>query len=130
MADKIRKVIIIEDSAEKYAAVFLELKKNGITDITHAVNAESGIEKIMEAEKRNEPFDLLLSDMHFDYFGTLDENAGEKTLACLRRCGIQIPVIFCSSKNWQIPGAAGTVFYHPDRMWEEELKNALKKLNA
>ncbi|MCD8217117.1 MAG: hypothetical protein LUD01_03575 [Clostridiales bacterium] len=125
---ELRKVINIEDNAIKHSKIKRELGKSGIKSVAWARNAESGIEMIQMAIDSGEPFDLLVSDMHFDYFGSEDMDAGEKTMHKLWEMGIQIPVIFCSSQNWKIPGSVGTVFYNPNRDWEDDLKMLLDRI--
>ena len=74
--------------------------------------------------------DLLISDMHFDFYGTDDREAGEKTLNLIRERGYTIPVIFCSSQNWKIPGSIGNIFYNPRRDWEIEADELFRKIKA
>ncbi len=66
--------------------------------------------------------------MHFDYFGQLDEEAGEKTMALLREKGYNIPTIICSSVKWSIPGIIGSIFYNPNRNWESEADALFKRI--
>ena len=127
----IKRIIYIEDSTEKYMDVRNFLVRIDVQQIEWATNAEKGIEKIEKAMAENNPYDLLLVDMHFDYFGSDDHEAGEKTMKFLRNKGYEIPVIFCSSQNWKIPGALGNIFYNPRRDWEleaEELFREIRKM--
>ncbi|MCC8152679.1 MAG: hypothetical protein LIO96_14890 [Lachnospiraceae bacterium] len=124
----LKKVINIEDNVMKHTAIKRELVKLGVKSVAWARNAESGIAMIQSAIESDKPFGLLVSDMHFDYFGSEDMDAGEKTMNKLREMGIQIPVIFCSSQNWKIPGAVGTVFYNANRDWEGDLKMLLDRV--
>lgn len=127
---KIKKVINIEDTVLKHIAIKKELEAEGIRQVVRADNAEKGIEEIERAEATGEPYDLLICDMHFNFFGKDDLEAGEKTLKLLRKKGIGIPVIFCSSQNWQIPGAVGTVFYNECRYWEQDMQEMVRKVEA
>ena len=68
--------------------------------------------------------------MHFDYFGQDDHEAGEKTMALLREKGYNIRTIICSSDNWLIPGAIGSIFYNPGRNWEAEADMLFQKIKA
>ncbi len=124
----IRKVLYIEDSIEKYMDVCGYLRRQGIPVIDSASDAEDAIRHIEDAAKAGEPYDLLISDMQFNYFGADDREAGEKTMNLLRDKGYEIPVIFCSSENWKIPGAVGCIFYNPRRDWESEADALLKKV--
>ena len=127
---KIEKVLFIEDSIEKYMEVYRYLKKQGIDIIEHARNAEDALDSVEEAIRDKAPFDLVISDMHFDYFGEDDREAGEKTMALFREKGYDIPTIFCSSQNWRVPGSVGNVFYNPRRDWEFEADKIFKELKT
>lgn len=125
---KIQKVINIEDDAIKHSHVVKELKQYGIKEVFWARDAESGINEIESAIAAGQPYDLLVSDMHFEFYGENDRAAGEKTMKLLREKAIEIPVIICSSQNWNIPGAVANVFYNERRYWEDDLRRALDKL--
>ncbi|MGB4661759.1 MAG: hypothetical protein WBI07_21475 [Mobilitalea sp.] len=127
---KIKKVINIEDTILKHVAIKRELESEGIRLIVLADNAEKGIKEIEQAEVAGEPYDLLVCDMHFNFFGKDDTEAGEKTLKHLREKGIKLPVVFCSSQNWQIQGSIGTVFYNEQRYWEQDMREMIKKVEA
>lgn len=127
---KIKRVINIEDTILKHVAIKRELVSEGIQQIVLADNAEKGLEEIERAEAADEPYDLLVCDMHFNFFGKDDPEAGEKTLKILREKGIKLPVIFCSSQNWQISGSIGTVFYNEHRYWEQDMREMIKKVEA
>ena len=68
----IKKVLCIEDSIEKYMAVFRFLRDQNVEQTEWVTNAENEIKKFEEAEKTGTRFDLILSDMHFDFFGEYD----------------------------------------------------------
>lgn len=127
---KIKKVINIEDSILKHVAIKRELKSEGVNQVILADNATKGIEEIERAITVGEPYDLLILDMHFNFMGKDDREAGEKTLKIIREKGINIPVIFCSAQNWQIPGSIGSVFYNEHRYWEQDMRAILKKVEA
>lgn len=122
------KIVYIEDKVDKYMAVKRALDSLGITDVCRAKDSETGIEKIEQAIAEGQPYDLLISDMHFPIDGEFDRNAGEKTMQRLRDRGINIPVIFCSSQNWKIPGAVDTIFYNEMRDLQQDIKAALEKV--
>lgn len=126
----IKRVIYVEDTIEKYMSVHRFLDKQGVTEIEWANNAEEVINKIKEAEDNNAQYDLLLSDMHFNYYGKDDTHAGEKVMNNLREMNINIPVVFCSSQNWKIPGSLGNIFYNPRRDWEDEAEELFRELKS
>lgn len=125
---KIQNVINIEDDTIKNCDITKALKKNGVKEVKWAETAELGIIEIERAISVGQPYDLLVLDMHFDFFGKVDNEAGEKTLNLLRKKGIEIPVIMCSSQNFIIPGTVACIYYNNIRDWESDLKKALDKM--
>ena len=124
----IRRVLYVEDNIGKFMDVSDYIKQLGVLEVKRVNNAERAVEAIESAEK---PFDLFLFDMHFNFFGKDDQKAGENLMHLLREKGYNTPVVFCSSENWKIEGAAGNIFYNPRRNWEDETKelfDQLKKL--
>ena len=119
----INRVLCIEDSTEKYMDINRFLRSQNIDDIGWVTNAEKAFETIAMNN-----YDLIVSDMHFDYFGVDDRNAGEKLLHLLRENGNLTPFIFCSSQNWKIEGSLGNIFYNPRRNWELEAEKLIKEL--
>ena len=126
----ISKVLYIEDSTTKYMDVYRYLTRYGFATIDWVTNAEDAVEHLENAVQGEAPYDLLISDMHFDFYGTDDREAGEKTLNLIRERGYTIPVIFCSSQNWKIPGSIGNIFYNPRRDWEIEADELFRKIKA
>jgi len=125
---EIKKILYVEDNTGKYMDIASYLKRIGFSNIEWVRDAEKAVEAL---EKADIPYDLLLFDMHFDFFGEDDQEAGEKLMNLMREKGYETPVIFCSSENWKIPGSFGTIYYNPRRNWEDDAKdlfNDLKKL--
>ena len=119
----------IEDDIMKYMSVVRFLKQLGIDKIDSADTAQKGVEMIEKAHVSGEDYDLLILDMHFNFYGRDDIEAGEKTMQLLRDKGIDTPVIFCSSQNWKIPGAVGNIFYNERRDWESEARELFQKIS-
>ena len=126
----LRKVLYVEDSMTKYMDVCQYLNRQGISNVDWVTNAENAVKRIEESITKKEPYDLLVSDMHFDYFGVNDHAAGEKLLALIREKGIDLPVIFCSSQNWKVPGSIGNIFYNPNRDWEFEADDLFQMIRS
>lgn len=121
----IKKVIYVEDNTMKYMSVVRLLNKIGIWDIKHANNSVEAL-KLVDAEK----FDLIMLDVHFQFDGEDDRQAGEKTMKCIRKKGIETPIIFCSSRNWKVPGTLGNIFYNERRDWESEAMELFQYLRT
>lgn len=123
------KVLNFEDNVFKHSNIVKALKKNGISDVTWVKSIEDGLEEIEDAD---EPYDLIISDMHYPVKsrGESDFSAGEKLIEILREKNIDIPVIICSSMRIYIPGMYGTVWYDERSEWREELKKLITELQS
>ena len=125
---EIRRVLCVEDNTEKYMAINRFLRSQDVSKIEWVTNAEKAVDALAEANAAGRLYDLLLSDMEFEYYGSLDPEAGEKLMDLIREKGYDIPVIFCSSQNWNIPGSFGSIFYNPRRDWELEAAELFRNL--
>lgn len=123
------KVLNFEDNVYKHSGIVKVLKRLGITDVTWVKSVEDGIDEI---EDSKEPFDLIISDMHYPVKsrGESDFSAGEKLIDTLRDKGLDIPVIICSSMRIYIPGMYGTVWYDERSDWQEDLEKMVKGLQT
>ena len=125
---KITRVLCIEDSIPKYMDVQSFLKKQNVKAIDWARNSEKALELLEKNCMGEEEYDLIISDMHFEFEGENDLHAGEKLLNLLREKGCDIPIVFCSSQNWKIEGAAGSIFYNENRDWQSEAEEIFRNL--
>lgn len=121
----IKKIMYVEDNTMKYMNVSRFLNIIGIYDIRHATDSEEAL-SFVEKEK----FDLIMLDMHYKFEGKDDHQAGENTMRCLREKGVETPIIFCSSRNWKIPGTLGNIFYNERRDWEYEALELFQQLRS
>lgn len=127
---KITKVINIEDNIYKAVAIDRALRNCGITDIDLASTGDTGIKKIETAIQDGQPYDLLITDMHYNIHGRDNENAGEIVIEELQQRGIIIPIVVCSSHPYNIPGTIECIFYNErSRVLEGDVRRALEKLN-
>ncbi len=74
--EKIKKIINIEDSVGKHWDINRALSWNGYPDADLATNAEKGIAMIEKAIAEGNPYELLITDMHFGVNGVDDTKAG------------------------------------------------------
>ena len=125
---KIDNVLYIEDSIEKYMDIYHFLRDQRVSQIEWATDAEKALQILEKYEKEGRTIDLILSDMHFDYFGVDDRNAGERIMLLLREKGCKIPFVFCSSQNWKVEGSLGNIFYNPRRAWEIEAEQLFRDI--
>ena len=123
-------IIHLEDSFDKHMEVYRELQKMGIARVEWATNVGEGLEKIETAIQNGAPFDLAISDMHYPIRRgeVADWKAGEYFLKALAERNIKLPVIICSTRNYRIPGAYGSVWFSDLSDWEIDLRNLIHGL--
>ena len=126
------RIIHLEDSVDKHMEVCRELRKMGITSVEWATSVGEGLEKIETAIQNGAPFDLAISDMHYPIRrGEIaDWEAGEYFLKALAERNINLPVIICSTRNYRIPGAYGSVWFSNLSDWEMDLRDLINGLST
>lgn len=125
----VKKIINIEDSVGKAWDIKRALEWNGYPEVDLATNAETGIAMIEKAIADGEAYDLLITDMHFLVNGVDDTKAGLYVIEELRRKGIEIQIIVCSSIRYNIPGIEGCIFYNKSRDLNWDFREVLGKLS-
>lgn len=124
----LKKILNIEDTVGKHWDINRALEWNRCSKADNATTAEDGIKLIEEAIEKGEPYELLITDMHFPARGILDEEAGMYVINELKNRGIDLPIIVCSSVRYNIPGILGCVFYNKSCDLNWDLKELLDKL--
>lgn len=109
---KIQKIINIEDDVYKHVAIKRAFVANGIDHIDREQDAVDAIEKIVEAYKSGSSYDLLVTDMHFPVDGKMNNQAGMYVIEQLKKSGIEVPIVVCSSVRYKIEGIAGCIHYN------------------
>ena len=124
------RVLHLEDDAMKYANIQRVLNRGGVTDIVWEKNVADGIETIEDAIMDHNPFDLIITDMHYPmkYGEKPVWDAGEHFIAKMQAKNIKTPIIVCSSINEKITNILGNVWYQEKRDWETEMLNLLKSV--
>ncbi len=125
------KIIHLEDSVDKHMEVCRELRKMGINSVEWATSVGEGLEKIETAIQNGTPFNLAISDMHYPIRRgeAADWEAGEYFLKALAERNINLPVIICSTRNYRIPGAYGSVWFSDLSDWEMDLRGMINGLS-
>ena len=126
---KITTVINIEDDAIKHTAIRRALKSNGISHVERARDAEEGLDMLDNAIEKGEPYDILVLDMQFPVKGAYNKEAGRYIIKELKRKNINIPIVICSSINYNIPDVVACIFYNKSRNLNWDIKEMIKKLN-
>ena len=124
------KVINIEDNVFKHSAICKVLKQCGINEIEWSRNLADALNTIDKAYSMSEPFDLIITDMHYPLspLGRDDWDAGEKLISEMEKRGAADRVIICSSRNLRYPEIYGSLWYSELSDWEFGLKRLVEKL--
>ena len=124
------KVINFEDKGAKHADINKILRECGVDDSEWVRNMSDGLKMMEEAEKDGDPFDLVITDMHYQLtpFGKDDLHAGEKLISELKKRGSNAKIIVCSSSRLRIKNIYGCVWYSEMGDWESDLKKLIKGL--
>lgn len=123
------RIIHLEDSVDKHMKICRELGRIGGIDVTWVTNLAEGMEKIATALQEDQPFDLAITNMHYPMKrGEIaDWKANERLIQMLAEKNIALPVIVCSTRNYRIPGAYGSIWYSDLTNWEIDLKELVKQ---
>lgn len=121
------KILIIEDSNEKYMALNRVLKRMGISDPAWVTNLQDGLNLITEEENNAEPFDFVITDMNYPPAAgaPCDHCSGKKLAEAILERGLSPKVILCSSQRYEIPGVHACVWYSKFGDWEGDLRRAI-----
>lgn len=126
---EIKRVINIEDNSFKYIAIKRALEKNGVITVEKAGNAEEGFAKIEQAVQEQNPYDLLITDMHFPAKGEVDPKAGMYVIEELKRRGNNIPIVICSTRKYIVDGVEESIVYNErSRDVDGDIREMLRKL--
>lgn len=130
MMRRIQKVLNIEDDVYKHVAIKRALVSNGIDHIDSEQDAQDAIEKIIEAHKAGSPYDLLVTDMHFPIAGEINNQAGMYVIEQLKKNGIEIPIVVCSSVRYRIGGISGCIHYNESVDLAGEFRTILQNISS
>ena len=114
------KVLNFEDSVYKANAIRKILgNRCSVASVEQVSNVEDGLKMLKDAENAGEPFNLIITDMHFPMrSGAIsDTDAGNQT-----------KIIVCSSRNMKLPGVYGCIWYSEISDWEEELCDLVREM--
>ena len=123
------KILNFEDNVFKHHDISKTIKDEISAKIDQASNFSDGIELLQKAYEEGNPYDLIITDMWFpEKFGDKPEQSGELLIKMLQERNMSVPVIMCSSINYQMPGIFGSVHYSENENWEIQLLQMVKKL--
>lgn len=96
------KILIIEDSSEKYMSINRVLKRIGVNDPAWATNMQEGLDLIIEEENKSEPFDFVITDMNYPPApgAPSDYRSGKKLAEAISERDLSPKVVLCSSQRY------------------------------
>ena len=124
------KILHLEDNVMKQIAITRVIQSVADAEIIWVSDMASGIEKIEEALKQDEPFDLAITDMHYPLskVSESDLEAGETFIAEVKNRKWNLPVIICSSVNRRNDDVLGCVWYHEAYDWESKMRELINQV--
>lgn len=106
--------IIVDDEILKAVAIRKALNFNRIRDVDIVSNQEKVWEAVYESKNGGKKVDLIVTDMQYPLTagGCIDKDAGFKLIERMEKEQIDIPIIICSTSNYQgVAGILGSVWY-------------------
>lgn len=126
------KVLLLEDNLNKAMDVKSALIFCGIRDVIWEKYQDIGFERIYEHAKQDTPIQLIITDMQYPLHSGdgINEEAGFKLIERLKQEQLDIPVIICSTGNFENAASEvlGIVCYNPNRNLDWDLKSIIDKL--
>ena len=124
------RVVVVDDSIIKSMDIKKALEFCGVRNIRLVGNQAAVWEEIEKGEEKHEKIDLIVTDMHYPLNPgqQADYNAGFILVNELKRQGKDIPIIICSTKNYNEPAVLGCVWYNELEDIEFKFQEILKKL--
>ena len=121
------KAVIADDDVIKGTEIRKALKFNGIRNIMTVRSQEKLWEQIYHGEEKT---DLIVTDMQYplEEGEPIDEEAGFKLIDRMEKEKIEIPIIVCSSLNYNIPNVLGSVWYNKLNDLDSNFKEVLGRL--
>ena len=125
--------VIIDDGILKAIDIRKALNFNRITNVDIVSNQEKLWEAIYESKNGSKKVDLIVTDMQYPLKagGRVDREAGFKLIERMKEEQIEIPVIICSTGNYEgVTGILGSVWYRGDVSdLETDFKEILGRLS-
>ena len=125
------RVLNIDDNIYKKMAIKRALDEICRAQVEWAMDLNDAINAVRKAKEEGKPFDLIITDMNYPVrtgepsYG----RAGVRLIHKLQEIGEgSIPVIVCSTVNYQVEEAAGCVWYNDSRILSLDFKNILRRI--
>lgn len=130
MRGKIPKALIIDDNVYKANDIRKALEACGIGRVSSVDNQEEAFDAIYESLNTDNPINLIVTDMHYPVKKgkVADTKAGFIFIERMKSEQLDIPIIICSSLNYEAPDAAGVVWYNKIRDLREDFMEIIKEI--
>lgn len=124
------KVLVIDDNVYKTNDICKALRECGAIDIVKVDNQEDAFDVIYKAADSDKPISLIVTDMHYPVKkgAEADTKSGFIFIERMKSEKINIPIIICSSRNYETPDAVGVVWYSKIRDLREDFMEVLKEI--
>lgn len=122
------KVLVVDDDVFKGNDIRKALEFNRIKNIKVVRDQEKVWEEIYQSDEK---IDLIVTDMQYPLeAGTsVDDEAGFKLIERMEKEKVHIPVIVCSSLDYNIPNILGSAWYNELNDLNLNFKELLSKLD-
>ncbi len=117
-------ILHLEDDIIKQYHIQRALEDACFSDfkLDHVNNLSDGIKNIERQIKAGRLYDLIITDMWYPERNKEAESAsGKQIIKLVKEKGWNIPIIVCSTVDYEIPGILGSVHYDKNKDWEHEL---------
>ena len=125
------RILIFEDTAAKYGDVSKAIRQGGFAhvEIERATNLEDGIRRVREQNEKQEPYNLIITDMWYPKCqGAADEESGDALIQLSHAENWNIPVILCSNIRYRYADILGVVHYSATGDWESKLIALIRQI--
>ncbi len=122
------KALVIDDNVFKINDICKALNECGINNIIQVDNQEDAFEEIYRSMDDDNGIKLVVTDMHYPVKkgDDADTRSGFIFVERMKSENIDIPIIICSSLNFEAPEVAGVVWYSKIRDLREDFMEALR----
>ena len=123
--------VIVDDSILKAIEIRKALEFNRITNVDIVRNQGQLWEKINDGKKGGNRVNLIVTDMRYPLTAgaDTDNEAGFKLIERMEQEHIDIPVIICSSSNYEsVKGILGSVWYRQNDDINLQFREVLSRL--
>lgn len=122
------KALVIDDNVFKTNDICKALRECGVRNIIQVDNQEDAFEEIYRSINDDKSIDLVVTDMHYPVKkgAEADTKSGFIFIERMKSENINIPIIICSSLNFEAPDVAGVVWYSKIRDLREDFMEVLR----